>query len=225
MDKRSQNCSCFGGVAPFQRITPGENGGSPWKPFKIIHSVHRMGKDIFWRAQCRLQVFYIFSCSHRLVLRLTQTLDVAWNYPCLQSQIFTALLEDAIFRLQPCFYVFTKRQATVHPPSLFSLSVSHCLSCLCTGRQLVQKQAPCPPPQTQRWRNWALSTLSSYNSTLNVSTDRRAGGQAGRQAAFSALNSPPLHFHFPPTHTLIYTRSWFLISRGGCSLLQSVFCK
>lgn len=141
-------------------------------------------------------------------------------------------MEDAIFCSQPGFYVLQKRRATVHPPSLFSPSIYHGFSRLCTGRQLVQKQAPCPPPQTQRWRNWAPSTSSSYSSTLNVSTDREAGGRAGGQAAFSALSTPPPTptpppLPFPPTHThnthtLIYTCSWFLISRGGCSLPHSV---
>lgn len=127
-------------------------------------------------------------------------------------------VEDAIFCLQPCFYVLQKRPATMHPPPLFSPSVYHCVSRLCTGRQLVQKQASCPPPQTQRWRNWAPSTLSSYSSTLNVSTDREAGGRAGRQPS-QRLTPPPL-LPLPPTHTLIYTRSWFFISRGASSVSQ-----
>lgn len=119
-------------------------------------------------------------------------------------------MEDAICCLQPCFYA-PQRSCLLFTHLLFSLHLhlSVPLACTYTGRQLVQKQAPCPPPQTQRWRNWTLSTLSSYNSTLNVSTDRRAGGQA----ASAALNIPP-HTHFHP-HTLIYTRSWFLISGGG----------
>lgn len=53
---------------------------------------------------------------------------------------------------------------------------------------------------------------------------RQAGGQAGRQ--LSQRLTPPPHTHtlpLPPTHTLIYTCSWFLISRGGSSLPHSVF--
>lgn len=136
-----------------------------------------------------------------------------YNHGFLQSE-----MRDAIFCLQPCFYVLQRgRLACTH--LLFSLRLHLTVSlaaCLFTGRQFVQKQAPCPPPQTQRWRNWTLSTLSSYNSTLNVSTDRRAGRQLSQRL------TPPLHFHFHP-HTLIYTRSWFLISRGGSSLPHSLF--
>lgn len=136
-----------------------------------------------------------------------------YNHGFLQSE-----MRDAIFCLQPRFYVLQRgRLACTH--LLFSLRLHLTVSlaaCLFTGRQFVQKQAPCPPPQTQRWRNWTLSTLSSYNSTLNVSTDRRAGRQLSQRL------TPPLHFHFHP-HTLIYTRSWFLISRGGSSLPHSLF--
>lgn len=129
-------------------------------------------------------------------------------------------MQDAIFFcLQPCFCVLYSSRLICPHLLFFSPSISCSHSRLGTGRQLVQKQAPCPPPQTQRWRNWTLSTLSSYSSTSNVSTVR----QAGRQAAFSALNAP-LHFHFHP-HTLIYTRSWFLISRRGSCLSYFVFCK
>lgn len=127
-------------------------------------------------------------------------------------------MEDAIFCLQPCFYVLQKRPATAHPPPLFSPSIYHCVSRLCTGRQWVQKQASCPPPQTQRWRNWAPSTLSSYSSTLNVSTDREAGGRAGGQAAFSALNTPPPHFHFH-----LHTHS-FTLAHGFSYLEELAVC-
>lgn len=51
-----------------------------------------------------------------------------------------------------------------------------------------------------------------------VQTGRRAGGQLSQR-----LTPPPLHFHFHP-HTLIYTRSWLLISRGGSSLPVSKAC-
>lgn len=88
---------------------------------------------------------------------------------------FTARDGRCYLSLAAMLLCFTKRQPAVHPPSPFSPSVSHCFSRLCTGRQFVQKQAPCPPPQTQRWRNWAPSTLSSYSSTLNVSRDGEAG--------------------------------------------------
>lgn len=127
-------------------------------------------------------------------------------------------MEDAIFCLQPCFYVL-QRSCLLFTHLLFSLRLhlTVSLACMYTGRQLVQKQAPCPPPQTQRWRNWTPSTSSSYNSTLNVSTDRQAGGRA----ASAALNIPP-HTHFHP-HTLIYTRSWFLISGGGSNSLPRFF--
>lgn len=51
------------------------------------------------------------------------------------------------------------------PPLSLSLSFSPMHS------QLVQTQAPCPPPQTQRWRSWTQSTSSSFSSTSTVSTD------------------------------------------------------
>lgn len=120
--------------------------------------------------------------------------------------------EDAISCLQPCFYVL-QRSSLPFTHLLFSLRLhlTVSLACVYTGRQLVQKQASCPPPQTQRWRNWTLSTLSSFSSILNVSTDR----QASRRLLQRSTSPPRTHFH---PHTLIYPRSWFLISRGSSSL-------
>lgn len=138
-----------------------------------------------------------------------------YNHGFLQSE-----MRDAIFCLQPRFYVLQRgRLACTH--LLFSLRLHLTVSlaaCLFTGRQFVQKQAPCPPPQTQRWRNWTLSTLSSYNSTLNVSTDRRAGRQLSQRL------TPP------STSTSTHTHSFTLAH--GFSYLEEVavyhilfFCK
>lgn len=141
---------------------------------------------------------------------LHQSLDVECVPQSMIMDFFSALDGRCYLLLAAILSCFTKKQASVHPPSLFSVFLSQYFSRMCTDRQLVQKQAPCPPPQNQRWRNWTLSTLSSYSSTLNVSTD----SQAGEQAAFSALNTP-LHFHFH-----LHTYSFALAH--GLSYLQEV---
>lgn len=106
--------------------------------------------------------------------------------------------EDAISCLQPRFYVL-QRSTLLFTHLLFSLRLrlTVSLACVYTGRQLVQKQASCPPPQTQRWRNWTLSTSSSFSSILNVSTDRQASRRLLRR-----LTSLPAH---TSTHTHSFT--------------------
>lgn len=134
-------------------------------------------EKIFSHEQCWLPfcvLLHPLSCFCFTRLWMFSVIFLVYNYG-----FFTMRDGRCYLLLAAMLLCFTKRQATVHPPSLFSRSTSLCFSRLCTGRQLVQKQAPCPPPQTQRWRNWAPSTSSSYSSTLNVSTDRQAGGQAG----------------------------------------------
>lgn len=158
------------------------------------------------RTVFAVNVLYSSACSFSC---LNQSLYVEC-LPVYDHGLFSVWDGRCYLLLAAILSCITKKQPSVHPPSLFSTSLSHCFSRMCTDRQLVQKQAPCPPPQTQRWRNWTLSTLSSYSSTLNVSTD----SQAGEQAAFSALNTPP-HFHFH-----LHTHSFTLAH--GFSYLQEV---
>ena len=116
------------------------NGGKAGKPITIIHCVRKKGK-------------YFFAVLTAAVLTLLLKLWMSIVTPRLLTWIFFFFTERdgrCYLLLAAMLLCFTKRQATVHPPSLFSPSMSHCFSRLCTGRQLVQKQAPCPPPQTQR---------------------------------------------------------------------------
>lgn len=201
----------FSWVAPFQSAAEGKKQRSALKASNN-HSVFSPEEKKTLSCVWRLNI----KCSPAVIdlFLFLPIMFPVYNLWFLQHEV-----EDAIFCLQPCFYALQKRPAVMHPPPLFSPSVHHCVSRLCTGRQLVQKQASCPPPQTQRWRNWAPSTLSSCSSTLNVSTDREAGGRAGRQPS-QRLTPPPPPLPLPPTHTLIYTRSWFFISRGASRVSQ-----
>lgn len=97
---------------------------------------------------------------------------------------------------------FTKRQASVHPPSLFSPSTSHCFSrCLLVHRQAVCAEAGTMSsptnPEVKELNPVDFIQLQQY-----IECEYR---QAGRQAAFSALNTPPPPLPLPPTHTHLHS--------------------
>lgn len=114
---------------------------------------------------------------------------------------------------------FTK-EASYHAPtsSFLSVYISLCLSPV--HRQAVSAEAgimstPTNPEVKE------LSPVDFIQLQQYIECEyRQGGGRAGGQAAFSALNTPPPPLPLPPTHTLIYTRSWFLISRGASSVPQ-----
>lgn len=125
-------------------------------------------------------------------------------------------VEDVIFCLQPCLLCLTKRQATVHPPSLFSPSVPHSflsLSLSPVHRQAVSAEAgtmstPTNPEVKE------LSPVDFIQLQQYIECEyRQAGGRAGRQLSqrlTSTTTTPPLHFHFHPhthTHSLMVSHS------------------
>lgn len=114
-------------------------------------------------------------------------------------------------------FMFYKECRLLCTHLLLSLCLHHTVSlaCMYKGRQLVQKQAPCPPPQTQRWRNWTLSTSSSSSSTLNVSIDKQAG-------SFCSAAHPSPHA-LPPTHSFTLAQMFLTSSRGSSSLRYFLF--
>lgn len=108
-----------------------------------------------------------------------------------------------------------KKQASVHPPSFF-LYVYISLFLLLVHRQAVSAETgtmstPTNPEVKE------LSPVDFIQLQQYIECEYRQGG--GR-AAFSALNTPLSTS--TSTHTHTHLRSWFLISRGGSSLLQPV---
>lgn len=109
----------------------------------------------------------------------------------------------------------------MHPPSLFSPSTSHCFSrCLLVHRQAVCAEAGTMSsptnPEVKELNPVDFIQLQQY-----IECEYR---QAGRQAAFSALNTPP------STSTSTHTHSFTLAH--GFSYLEEVavyhilfFCK
>lgn len=110
---------------------------------------------------------------------------------------------------------FTKKQSAVHPPSLFSPSTSHCFSRLCVHRQAVGAEAGImstpTSPEVKELNPVDFIQLQQYIECEYRQTDR----QASRRLLQRSTSPPRTHFH---PHTLIYPRSWFLISRSSSSL-------